>query len=56
MAHIARGAGTLYDTEVVRAFLRVVGHGASSIADRQEPEAHPGSPRHDDRRSTANIS
>jgi HD-GYP domain-containing protein (c-di-GMP phosphodiesterase class II) len=58
MAHIARGAGTLYDVQVVRALLQMAGHDVTSIADRQEPDDRPAraTTRPAGHRSTAGIS
>lgn len=36
---LMRGAGSHYDAEVVRAFMQVVGHDVTGVADRQQPAA-----------------
>ncbi len=38
---LMRGAGSLYDAEVVRAFMQVVGHDVSGIADTRATSARP---------------
>lgn len=42
---LMRGAGTHYDAEIVRAFMQVVGHDVSDVADRQDPAQRSTRPR-----------